>query len=115
MFDLGLNLRTLRIKKKWTQKRLANMMNLSESAICKYESNLSVPSIEVLRSYSSIFNVSLDELLGMERGEVLSLNGLTNEQTAILRELSEIFNDKDTDKNVYEIIGKVAVEISKKI
>ena len=114
MFDLGMNLKELRLKKKWTQKRLAGMLNLSESAICKYESNLSVPSIDVLRSYSALFNVSMDELLGMEHKGTLTLHGLTDEQADILRELGETFRSSETGSGAYEVIGRAAVEIARK-
>ena len=114
MFDLGIKLRELRIKKKWTQKRVANWLNVTESAICKYESNLSVPSIDVLRSYAALFNVSMDELLGMEHKGTLTLHGLTDEQADILRALGDTFRGAVIDRAAYEVIGRAAVEIARK-
>ena len=114
MFDLGITLRDLRRKKKWTQKRLADMLNLSEAAISKYECNISEPPIDTLRSYSALFNVSMDELLGMERGGTLSLYGLTDEQSEILKQLCEVFKGMGAE-SAFEVIGKAAVEVAKTI
>ena len=114
MFDLGMKLHDLRVKKKWTQKRVANRLNVTESAISKYECNMSVPSIDVLRSYSALFNVSMDELLGMERGGTLSLYGLTDEQSEILKQLCEVFKGMGAE-SAFEVIGKAAVEVAKTI
>ena len=112
MFDLGMNLRNLRKKKKWTQKHLADMLHVSEASVCKYESNMTAPTIDTLRSYSALFNVSMDELLGMEHKGTLPLYGLTDEQAAILRELRETFRG-GSEMNAYEVIGRAAVEIAR--
>ena len=112
MFDLGMNLRNLRKKKKWTQKHLADMLHVSEASVCKYESNMTAPTIDTLRSYSALFNVSMDELLGMEHKGTLPLHGLTDEQADILRELRETFRG-GSEMNAYEVIGRAAVEIAR--
>lgn len=75
---------------------------------------MSVPSIDVLRSYAALFNVSMDELLGMEHKGTLTLHGLTDEQADILRELGDTFRGDGADSGAYEVIGRAAVEIARK-
>ncbi len=117
MFDLGLKLRELRKKKKWTQKRLGELLDISEASISKYESNIASPSIDILRAYAVLFNISMDELLGNDIEKRVSLKGLNDEQEEIIKKLVDVFREsKETnDKESYYTIGKIAVEIAKAI
>lgn len=118
MFDLGVNLRELRRSRKWTQKRLAEMLNVSEASISKYESNLAAPPIEILRGYAALFKVSMDELLGNQSKGVVSLQGLTDEQASVIQELADLFkqeniNSENIPIRAYAVLGKIAMEMQK--
>ena len=117
MFDLGMNLKNLRKSKKWTQKRLSKLLNVSEASISKYEWNIATPPLDTLRAYAALFNVSMDEILDTQSQGTLSLNGLTENQINIIRELTEILKQETSGntipENTYSIIGKIAVEICK--
>lgn len=63
---LGDNLITLRKSKSMTQRDLAKALNLSHTAIGKYERNEAEPDIATLKKLSSIFNVSIDYLVSDE-------------------------------------------------
>lgn len=120
LYDLGMILRNLRTKKNWTQKRLAQELNVSETLISKYEANIAAPPLETMRSLAVIFNVSLDELFGTEPKGTMSLHGLSDEQIQILQELAEQFRNHklsytDADiKDRYAVIGRIAAELAKK-
>lgn len=58
-------LKMLRKEKKLTQVRLGKMLNYGYTAIANYESGRNNPSIEDLKKIASIFNVSMDYLLGV--------------------------------------------------
>lgn len=60
----GQRLRSLRDKRNLTQKELAKVFNLSESAIGMYERGEREPSLEVLEGFADYFEVSLDYLAG---------------------------------------------------
>lgn len=60
---LGDKLKLLRTKKGMTQEALAEKLNVSRSAIAKWESNNGIPEISNLKQISQVLNVSLDELL----------------------------------------------------
>lgn len=47
-----------------TQTDLANKLNITKSNISKYENNIVDPSLEILKTMSDIFDVSVDYLLG---------------------------------------------------
>ena len=56
----------LRKAKKLTQQDLADRMNVSTAAVCKWETGASVPDINTLCLLADFFNVSVDYILGRE-------------------------------------------------
>lgn len=64
---LGEKIKFLRIKKGITQETFAEKLNVSRSAIAKWETNGGVPEISNLKMISQIFDVSIDELLDEKR------------------------------------------------
>ena len=119
MYDFGMILRDLRTKKKWTQVRLAKSLGVTATTISKYEANEIAPPFDKIRTIAVIFNVSLDELFGVQPRGTLSLHGLSDEQIAILQELAELFRNRklnytDADiKERYAVLGHIASELTK--
>ena len=115
MFDLGMNLKNLRKSKNWTQKRLSELLDVSEASISKYEGNLASPPIDTLRAYSALFKVSMDELLGMQSRDTVSLYGLTDAQAAVIYQLIDIFKsvgkNADISDKTYSVIGKTMTQL----
>lgn len=66
MVDFGNNLKTLRLKKNWTQAQLAQKLGITESVISAYETGIRLPSYDILIHIAKIFNVSTDYLLGLD-------------------------------------------------
>lgn len=60
----GERMKQLRIENNLTQEELAKKLSLSKSNISKYESNDVEPNIDTLNKLATLFNVSLDYLLG---------------------------------------------------
>lgn len=60
----GQRLRILRNDSKLTQEQLAKKLDVTKSNISKYESDSLEPNIRVLKLLSSIFNVSVDCMIG---------------------------------------------------
>ncbi|MGL5435932.1 MAG: helix-turn-helix domain-containing protein [Lachnospiraceae bacterium] len=56
----------LRKEKQWTQLQLAELMNISDKTISKWERGLGCPDISLITSLSDIFNVDLEKLLSGE-------------------------------------------------
>ncbi|MGM9971865.1 MAG: helix-turn-helix domain-containing protein [Anaeroplasmataceae bacterium] len=76
-----------RINKKYTQKQMAKKLNISQSCYSRIENNLQEPTLLQLQQLSSIFHISLDDLL----------YGLANTE----------FNDSDDIKELFMIANKI--------
>ena len=87
MVDFGNRLRTLRLKANMTQGQLAKKLNLTKSVISAYETELRLPSYDVLIGIAKIYNVSTDFLLGLERKQDMDLSGLTQDEIDALMNL----------------------------
>ncbi len=58
------NLKLLREEKGLSQQKLADMLNISQQAIFKYEKTANEPDISTLIKLSEIFDVTVDYLIG---------------------------------------------------
>ncbi len=66
---IGEKIYTLRTKSGMTQEQLAEKMGVSRQAISKWESDVSIPELNKLKSLANLFQVTLDELMGQEAKE----------------------------------------------
>lgn len=65
MKSLGQRIHDLREENNYTQKYLADLLNVGKSTFSQYESDTRIPSDEIKKQLASIFHVSLDYLLGV--------------------------------------------------
>lgn len=75
------NIKRLRKEKNLTQEALADLLGVSFQAVSKWENNIGYPDITLLPALSSILDVSLDSLMGVDRSLA--------EQERILLEIGE--------------------------
>ena len=68
----GEKLKQLRVKNDYSQESLAQLINVSRSAIAKWENNGGMPDIDNLIAISDLFDVTIDSLVRDE--EVLETN-----------------------------------------
>ena len=61
---MGERIKQLRSVKGFTQEMLAEKMNVSRSAIAKWEADGGIPDVDNLIQLSFVFNISVDELVG---------------------------------------------------
>lgn len=54
-----------RKERKWTQEDLAERLSVSVQAVSRWETNATFPDIELLSDIANIFEISVDELLGV--------------------------------------------------
>ena len=99
MFDFGIRIRTLRTKYKMSQEELGRRLGRSKSVISSYENNLKLPSIDILTDMALIFNVSLDYLVGIDKAEMVSINGLSDAQRDIIDSIIFLFKNSIPQKN----------------
>lgn len=64
--EFNQHLKKLREEENLTQEELALRLNISRSAIAKWEQGKGMPSLELLKSLALFFHTSIDSLLGEE-------------------------------------------------
>lgn len=119
MFDFGLRIRELRTKSKMSQEELGKKVERSKSVISNYENNIMMPPVDILTQMAVIFNVSLDYLVGIDKNEMISVDGLTEHQKSLVQDILQEM--KDTRKVGYglskrqqDILNGLMIEFSRK-
>lgn len=118
-YTFGSTLKKLRNSKKWSQKVLAEKLNISESVVCRYEKEEVFPQFDTLRSIAILFNVPMDYLCGTEQREKISVYNLTPDQVAVITKLVDTFRSRNqlTDKKISPecctLLGEILVELSR--
>ena len=87
MVNFGNRLKTLRLRENMSQAQLAQKLDLTKSVISAYETEIRLPSYDVLIHIAKIFNVTTDFLLGVEKKYEIDLSGLTDAEISALLEL----------------------------
>jgi methanogenic corrinoid protein MtbC1/predicted XRE-type DNA-binding protein len=95
MIVLGENIKAHRKKMNLNQKELADYLNVSQTSIAHYEKGTRQPTIETLVSLATLFNQSLDDLIGYEKPKV----NKTVDQDDIVKEL--IIHLLNKDENAF--------------
>lgn len=67
MMELNTNIIRLRKERGLTQEQLAALLNVSVSAVSKWEMGNNRPDLELLPELAEVFQVSIDSLLGYEK------------------------------------------------
>lgn len=99
----GDRLKELRKGKNLSQQNLADMVGVSKSLICCYESGKRNPSLENIIAFIQIFGVTSDYLLGSDSlvkivsNDKVSYAPITKEEIEFIREIKN-------DKLVYNIL-----------
>jgi len=60
---MGEMIATLRREKGMTQKELADLLNITDKAVSKWERDLSFPDTQTIPKLAEIFGISVEELL----------------------------------------------------
>lgn len=87
MVDFGSRLRLLRQAKHITQKQLADQLRLTKSVISAYETDLRLPSYDILIKISAIFGVTTDYLLGVNHGQLIDISSLNEADSQMVIQL----------------------------
>lgn len=61
--ELSVQLKSCRNKNGWTQKDLAEKLNVSDKTISSWETGRTYTDISMLLNLSELFNISLDEFM----------------------------------------------------
>ena len=66
MIRLSENIKRFRLMRQMTQTQLAEVFNVSEQAVSRWENGNTYPDITLLPAIADYFGISIDELMGME-------------------------------------------------
>jgi len=89
-FKIGEIIKQLRLEKGLTQKKLAEMTNISEISIRKYENGERKPKIEVLQKLADALEISLNQLMENEKKEYFLGLGETIKKLRKYEKLTQI-------------------------
>lgn len=64
MAKFGEIIRVLRIKRGYSQAKLAKKIGISRSALANYECGLREPNLDTIEMFADFFDVSTDDLMG---------------------------------------------------
>jgi len=102
----GARLKALRKQKDWTQKELANQLDIRFSQLNKYECGMHVPPIERLIQLSDILDVTLDYLVMGDRFEQQPLHNAR--LIGRLKELEKF--DNDDQETIIKMIDAMIIK-----
>lgn len=113
-------LRYLRERANMTREQLSKSLNITYSALSKYETNQRQPDLNTLRNIASFFNVSVDYLLDSPYNNKTIKNDIAlhfDLLKSIVKDNETVyFNDKvlsDTSKNfIYDSIEYISNQIT---
>ena len=94
MVDFRMNIKKLRQEKHMTQAELAKRVGVSKAMISAYETEIRYPSYDVLIKLSSVFGVTTDYLLGLEKKRVVDITGLDDAEIEIILNMIELLKRK---------------------
>ena len=95
LLNFGNTLKELRTQNGMTQQQLATQIGVSKSVVSYYELQERTPYPEILLKLASIFHVSSDYWLGIEKNNVLDVSGLEAEDIAVLNSMITLLRKKN--------------------
>ena len=102
------NLRAFRKQKELSQEYLAEKMNVSRQTISKWENGTAMPDLKKLTDLASLFDVSMDELLGTSAPDYKT----SESDNAELENLRQAFDEyKIKNKKTTIIFGVVSTAL----
>lgn len=93
--DFGSRLKSLRQQAGLTQQQLGAQIGVTKSVISFYELQERSPSPDVLIKLASVFHVTTDFLLGIEKTQTIDISGLTTEDIKVVYSVIDAFRKKN--------------------
>ena len=96
-------LKQLRVQNNITQKKLADILNVSQNAVYNWENGKCEPSIDMLKKIANYFDVSFDYLIGLEKSDGLcSMTTFQDEIDDYTQELGEFLYYNPNHKVLFD-------------
>ena len=90
MVDFSQRLKQLRKDKHLTQAQVAQRIGVTASMVSSYETDIRLPSYEVLVRIADVFGVTVDYLLCSQEKRFLDISELGDEEAAVVCGMIEL-------------------------
>ena len=94
MVDFSQRLKKLRTDKHLTQAQVAKRVGVTASMVSSYETDIRLPSYDVMIRLADLFGVSVDYLLGREEKRLLDISDLTDAEAAVVCDMVNILRNR---------------------
>lgn len=94
MVDFSQRLKKLRTDKHLTQAQVAQRVSVTASMVSSYETDIRLPSYDVMMRLADLFGVSVDYLLGREEKRLLDISELTDAEAAVVCDMVNILRNR---------------------
>lgn len=94
MVDFSQRLKLLRRKKHLTQAAVAHRIGVTASMVSSYETDIRLPSYEVMIRIADLFGVTVDYLLGRENKRLVDISELTDEEAAVVSDMVNVLKNR---------------------
>lgn len=94
MVDFSQRLKKLRADKHLTQAQVAKRVGVTASMVSSYETDIRLPSYDVMISLADLFGVTVDYLLGREEKRFLDISELTDAEAAVVCDMVNILKNR---------------------
>lgn len=85
-------IKLLREQYNYSQADLAKKLGIARTSVLAWENQTSVPAMKHIISMAKLFRISTDYLLEVDNKRTLSLDGLNDEEIAIICNLLNYFD-----------------------
>lgn len=95
MVDFSQRLKQLRQDRNFTQAQVASRIGVTASMVSSYETDIRLPSYDVLIRIADLFGVTTDYLLCRQEKRFLDISKLSSEEAALVCNLVNMFTNKE--------------------
>lgn len=106
MVDFSVRLKQLRMDKHLTQAQVAKRVGVTASMVSSYETDIRLPSFDVMVRIADLFGVTVDYLLCREDKRFIDISQLSDEEAAVVCNMVELLK-----KRSKQFVGMAQVAI----
>ena len=77
-----------------TQVQVAQRIGVTASMVSSYETDIRLPSYDVLLRIADVFGVSVDYLLGRQEKRLLDISDLSEEEAAVVCDMVNVLKKR---------------------
>ncbi|MGM9523729.1 MAG: helix-turn-helix transcriptional regulator [Faecousia sp.] len=91
---ISIRIKELREKAGYSQSQLAKKLDVTRSSVNAWEMGLSSPTTQYIVAMAKLFHVSSDYILGLQSNLFITLDGYTEEESALIFNLLKYFDER---------------------